>query len=298
MQKNSGDSFAEKMYQSMSDDELQNTLRCGTFSVGALNEDQIELILAEMARRGMNDPLRPAEAAWAEFKREYAGKESSYDSSTQLDKTNIARSKPNAHAGIRNAKRRIAVLAAVLIIVLASLMTVQANGVDIFGAIARWTSELFSFGRTEEKRGLVVDGKWPEIDLNENQKFTSLQEALDFYGVIEASAPKYLPDGFAPQNVNVETNGVWLTFFSSYTNNCGQVLAVSYNSYQETPLMYYEKAGSLSETFTIDDNVCKIFENIGNYTAAWITPHFECCVSVPTDAMDIDMLKEILVSMQ
>ena len=44
MQKNSGDSFAEKMYQSMSDDELQNTLRCGTFSVGALNEEQIELI--------------------------------------------------------------------------------------------------------------------------------------------------------------------------------------------------------------------------------------------------------------
>ena len=297
MQKNSGDSFAEKMYQSMSDDELQNTLRCGTFSVGALNEEQIELILAEMARRGMNAPHRSAEAAWSEFKREYAGKESSYDD-TPFDETNIAHSKHGAQVRIRNAKRRIAVAAAVLVVVLASLMTVQANGVDVFGAIARWTSELFSFGRTEENRGLVVDEKWPEIDVNENRQFTSLQEALDFYGVTEVVAPKCLPGGFALQNVNVETNGVWLTFFSSYTNNCGQVLAVSYNSYQGTPLMYYEKAGSVSETFTIDDNVCKIFENVGNYTAVWITPHFECCVSAPTDAMDIDMLKEILVSMQ
>ena len=298
MQKNSGDSFAEKMYQSMSDDELQNTLRCGTFSVGALNEEQIELILAEMARRGMNDPLRSAEAAWAEFKREYAGKESSYDNSTQFDGTNIARSKPNAHAGIRNAKRRIAVFAAVLIIVLASLATVQANGVDVFGAIARWTSELFSFGRTEENRDLVVDGKQPEIDPVENQQFTSLQEALDFYGVTEVAAPQWIPDGFVPQIVNVNPNGTWLEFLASYTNGSGQVLAVSYNSYQETPLMYYEKAGSLSETFMTGDSVCKVFENIGNYTAAWITPHFECCVSAPTDAMDIDMLKEVLVSMQ
>ena len=29
----------------------------------------------------------------------------------------------------------------------------------IFGAIVRWTEELFSFGRTEETRSLVVDGK-------------------------------------------------------------------------------------------------------------------------------------------
>ena len=297
MQKNSGGSFAEKIYQSMSDDELQNTLRCGTFSVGALNEEQIELILAEMARRGMNAPLRSAEVAWSEFKREYAGKESSYDD-TPFDETNIAHSKHGAQVRIRNAKRRIAVFAAVLIIVLASLATVQANGVDVFGAIARWTSELFSFGRTEENRDLVVDEKWPEIDVNENRQFTSLQEALDFYGVTEVAAPQWIPDGFVPQIVNVNPNGTWLEFLASYTNGSGQVLAVSYNSYQGTPLMYYEKAGSVSETFTIDDNVCKIFENVGNYTAVWITPHFECCVSAPTDAMDIDMLKEILVSMQ
>lgn len=85
---------------------------------------------------------------------------------------------------------------------------------------------------------------------------------------------------------------------TSYTNKSGQLLAVSYNSYQSTPLMYYEKSGSLLETFSTSGIMYSVFENVDNRTAAWITPHFECCISVPTDAMDIDMLKEILLSMQ
>lgn len=163
------------------------------------------------------------------------GKESSYDNSTQFDGTNIARSKPNAHAGIRNAKRRIAVFAAVLIIVLASLATVQANGV-VFSALSPdGLLNCSALAEPKKNRDLVVDGKWPEIDPVENQQFTSLQEALDFYGVTEVAAPQWIPDGFVPQIVNVNPNGTWLEFLASYTNGSGQVLAVSYNSYQETP---------------------------------------------------------------
>ena len=177
-------------------------------------------------------------------------------------------------------------------------MTVQASGVDVFGAIVRWTEELFSFGRTEETRSLVVDGKWPEIDPSKNQQFTSLQEALDFYGVTEVSEPRWIPSEFVREIVTVDTNGVWLSFFSSYANDSGQTLVVSYNSYQSTSLMYYEKAGSLLETFSTGGTVYNIFENVDNRTAAWITPHFECCISVPADAMDIDELKDILSSIQ
>lgn len=45
-------------------------------------------------------------------------------------------------------------LAAVICVLLTSLLTVQAAGIDVFGAIARWTTELFSFGKTEERRWL------------------------------------------------------------------------------------------------------------------------------------------------
>ena len=77
MQKDSGASFAETIYRKMSDEELQNTLRCETFSDGALDTRQIEMILAEMKRRGINNPSRSPEEAWNEFEQEYSEKESS-----------------------------------------------------------------------------------------------------------------------------------------------------------------------------------------------------------------------------
>ena len=288
MQNDSGASLAETIYRKMSDEELQNTLRCETFSDGALDVKQIEMILAEMERRGINDPSCSSEEAWNEFEQEYAPDA----------KACAAISGKPVHAHRRRPVRKLTILAATLVFLIASLLTVQASGVDVFGAIVRWTDELFSFGKTEENRGLVVDGKWPEIDLNKNQRFSSLQEALDFYGVTEVVAPRWIPDGFTPRIVAVNPNGTWLEFLAGYTNKSGQLLAISYNSYQSTPLMYYEKAGSLLETFSTGGIVYSIFENVDNRTAAWITPHFECCISVPTDAMDIDMLKEILLSMR
>lgn len=108
------------------------------------------------------------------------------------------------HAHRRRPVRKLTILAATLVFLIASLLTVQASGVDVFGAIVRWTDELFSFGKTEENRGLVVDGKWPEIDLNKNQRFSSLQEALDFYGVTEVVAPRWIPVDLSPRIVGCQ----------------------------------------------------------------------------------------------
>lgn len=298
MQNDSGASLAETIYRKMSDEELQNTLRCETFSDGALDVKQIEMILAEMERRGINDPSRSSEEAWNEFEQEYSGKISDYADCAPDAKACAAISGKPMHTHRRQPVRKLTILAATLVFLIASLLTVQASGVDVFGAIVRWTEELFSFGRTEETRSLVVDGKWPEIDLNKNQQFTSLQEALDFYGVTEVFEPRWIPDEFVREIVAVDTNGVWLSFFSSYANNSGQTLVVSYNSYQSASLMYYEKTDSLLETFVSDGVMYNIFKNVDNYTAAWITPHFECCISVPTDALDTDELKDILSSIQ
>lgn len=298
MQNDSGASLAETIYRKVSDEELQNTLRCETFSDGALDVKQIEMILAEMERRGINNPFRSSEEAWNEFEQEYSGKISDYADCAPDANACAATSGKPMHTHRRRPMRKLAILAATLVFLIASLLTVQASGVDVFGAIVRWTDELFSFGKTEENRGLVVDGKWPEIDLNKNQQFTSLQEALDFYGVTEVFEPRWIPNEFVQEIVTVDTNGVWLSFFSSYANNSGQTLVVSYNSYQSASLMYYEKTGSLLETFVSDGIMYNIFKNVDNYTAAWITPHFECCISAPTDAMDIDELKDILSSIQ
>ena len=298
MSENSGASFSEAIYKKMSDEELQNTLRCEMLSVGAPDHTQIEMILAEMERRGINEPIRSPEEAWAEFEEVYSGKESCYSDCASAISPHIEKLPSAPPRRRHHLKRKTLVLAAVISVMLASLLTVQAAGVDVFGAIARWTTELFSFGKTEESRGLVVDGKWPEIDLEQNQQFTSLQEALDYYGVTEVVAPQWIPDGFVQENISVEPNGVWLAFFAEYVDEDGKLLVISYSSYVSEPPTYYEKTSSLLEIFEANNSVYYALGNLKNYVIVWTTPHFECCVSAPLNSTDMNSLKNVILSMQ
>ncbi len=297
MPNNSGDSFAESLYRKMSDDELQNTLRCEMFSEGALDNKQFEMILAEMERRRINEPTRSPEDAWAEFESDYSGRESAYSDFAAASVPPEKALHADKQRRKRCSKRKAILLAAVICVLLTSLMTVQAAGIDVLGAIARWTTELFSFGKTEERSGLVVDGKWPEIDEKQNLQFTSLQDALDFYGVTEIEVPQWIPPEFTQEAIAVEQNGVWLTFFAEYTNN-DEIFIIRYNSYISEPPTYYEKSGNLLETVEAGGNTYRILQNVDNYAVVWLTPHFECCISMSTDSTDISSLKNIILSMQ
>ena len=297
MPNNSGDSFAESLYRKMSDDELQNTLRCEMFSEGALDNTQFEMILAEMERRRINEPTRSPEDAWAEFESDYSGRESAYSDFAAASVPPEKALHADKQCRKRCSKRKAILLASVICVLLASLMTVQAAGIDVLGAIARWTTELFSFGKTEERSGLVVDGKWPEIDEKQNLQFTSLQDALDFYGVTEIEVPQWIPPEFTQEAIAVEQNGVWLTFFAEYTNN-DEIFIIRYNSYISEPPTYYEKSGNLLETVEAGGNTYRILQNVDNYAVVWLTPHFECCISMSTDSTDISSLKNIILSMQ
>lgn len=297
MPNNSGDSFAESLYRKMSDDELQNTLRCEMFSEGALDNTQFEMILAEMERRRINEPTRSPEDAWAEFESDYSGRESAYSDFAAASVPPEKALHADKQRRKRCSKRKAILLAAVICVLLTSLLTVQAAGIDVFGAIARWTTELFSFGKTEERSGLVVDGKWPEIDEEQNLQFASLQDALDFYGVTEIEVPQWMPSGFTQEKVTVEPNGVWLTFSVEYMSNNGDALiVVDYNSYNSIPTNYYEKLVESPQSFIINKTKYNIVNNSTNSTVAWTTPHFECFISVPMD--DIEVLRRIISLIQ
>ena len=85
---------------------------------------------------------------------------------------------------------RIAIIAAVLC---AFMFTVQASGLDIFGAIARWTSEQFSFVKAGEEK-----------PPHENLAYASLQEALDDCGVTEKLSPTHFPEGAVFSDIRIQ----------------------------------------------------------------------------------------------
>lgn len=64
------------------------------------------------------------------------------------------------------------------------------------------------------------------------------------------------------------------------------------------PPTYYEKTDNLLETFNAGGNTYRILQNVDNYVVVWLTPHFECCISMSADSTDISSLKNIILSMQ
>lgn len=180
---------------------------------------------------------------------------------------------------------RMALTAAITVIcMMGSLVVAQAAGRDVLGALAQWTDEVFSFGEVRSDGAVDVpkDG------------FASLQAALDAYGITEVSEPTWIPEGYRFKSVTVDcrTNGDLIGMAAEYSNGT-YTLFVEFNNYRDEPSMQIEKTDVPVETFAVHDTTVYLLENINNNAAAWMTEHFECCI---TGAVEKSELQQMVLS--
>lgn len=292
MTEHSGGNFAETVYGVMSDEELQNTLRCETFLNGALDTRQIETILAEMERRGINSPSRSPDESWNEFEKSYSDQESCYieyvPPSSPCPEMVPAALPRHRH----RLKHKTIVLAAVISVALASILTVQAAGVDIFGAISRWTAELFSLGTMEDQKRPDDNETWIVSIPEDGASFDSLQEALDACGITEVVAPKWMPNTFSRVTVHVENANHGVSISATYSNESDEYIIVEY--IYNSNFNYYEKVDVHPSEYECNGQVYSIIENSKEFLVVWKTEHFECYISAPVDS---DTLYRIIRSL-
>lgn len=274
MNQTSGAGFSERLYRNLSTEELQNELRCMTFAEGEIDMKQTDQILSELKRRNVNLPEHTAEDAWQEYQAVYADLEPDCAECEAVPPA-AERTKPRRHRGL-------IMIAATIAALLVSLVTVQAAGFDVWGAIARWTTELFGFG-SPARQGLVVDGEWPEVDIDPEQTFSSLQEALDMYGESEIAAPTWVPDGYALENVTVAESNVWLDFIAVYVDAKKNCLVISYCSSDDAIFATYEKIAVSPAIEKLNERAYYSIDNSKNISVIWSTEHFECLITGPID---------------
>lgn len=173
-----------------------------------------------------------------------------------------------AHSVRSRPRRAVRLIAAAAAVMLGCMMAAQALGVDVFGAIAHWTEETFRIGVPPQSE--LVQPSQPLSD--EALSYTSLQEALDAYGIAEVAAPGWLPEGFELIEVKVSPTPRLVGFHAAY--ECGErFLAVSIRQYANA-----EDASS--SIFEKDDTPVTLYEHSGithyimsNYdqlTAVWM----------------------------
>ena len=183
----------------------------------------------------------------------------------------------------KQVRRTVLVAAAAIACMLAVMVTVQAAGVDIFGAMARWTEDIFSFGRISPDS--VVSDK-----LNTGtagQEFSSLQEALDAYSLTEVHEPTWLPDKYVLEELNVMClDDPFLRTFSAFYTDGEKFASIGIMSYEGEPVAQVEKTGSPVEMVEKNGSTFYLIQNTGNYTIAWYTNQYEYYLS-SNDGEDI-----------
>lgn len=194
---------------------------------------------------------------------------------------------------------RAGLIAALTIICLMGCMVVaQAAGVDVFGAIARWTDEVFSLG-TIHSSGADDGTMNPSLADNgvsssNKTTYTSLQNALDDYGITEIHEPTWIPEGYSLNDVEVlcMPNGTLWHLSAEYSNGF-EFLLFEVESYQSKPNSQIEKNNAPVEILPAEGITIYLLENINNNVAVWATEHYEYSVSGSVEKAE---LQEIVLS--
>lgn len=200
-----------------------------------------------------------------------------------------------------NRLRHAAVVAAAAIAcMLAVIVTAQAAGIDVFGAIARWTKDVFSFGQISPD-SVVTDSFDRSVGENKigmpapEQKFSSLQEALDAYGMTEVHEPHWLPEGYTMSEVDTmhsndpPTETYYVAY--AYKDNYIQIDIIRCIG---VPTMQVEKTDTFVETIEQNGITFYLIENTNSYTITWCTEEYEYYIS---GKLGKDVLWEIAASM-
>lgn len=167
----------------------------------------------------------------------------------------------------RRSLARIAIIAAALC---AFVFTAQASGLDIIGAIARWTSEQFSF--------VKVDGEEEANGVREGVKYDTLQAALDEYGIIDKLLPTRFPNGTSLGEVNVLISEDSPVFFGMYLLPDGKFY-ISIQSVQNIPYSEVEINNLDVEIYEIEGIKHYLMTDVKQHKITWYNGIWECYIS-------------------
>ena len=283
-------------FDHMPTEELENILRLD-FQLPegeGLDADTILYIAEIIAGReaSSSQPSCPdAEAAWQDLLSQYLPE----GTNGLLSDGAGAESVPSPRQPSPSARRhsrgirwmiRIAGVAAILaILFFVTTITAYALGYDVWGTIAKWSSETFSFASKESGDRTDVPGQQSNI-----LEFSSIQETLDYYGIEETIAPTWIPERFVLEFVEAAENAGLIAFNAHYSYG-EDILAMSAFCHKEPQEKYaqWQKDDVEPTTYEAGGVTHYLMTNMGRQVAVWMTGNCECNITG-------DMSKEELLA--
>lgn len=179
---------------------------------------------------------------------------------------------------------------AAVIAVLASMVTVQAFGVVIFGFFGRWTDEQFTFTGSANKAGYQEkDRNYPFAE-GETAEFSTLDEALEAFRINLPLVPHWFPERFGELEVTGSVMPSGMLIFAS-SGEGEQFLTVEYSEFGEDgPAVVVEK--DKNETIVYETNGMRhyIVTDHGDCRAAWTVDNILCIICAPITVEEMERI--------
>lgn len=169
---------------------------------------------------------------------------------------------------------KILPIAAALIFLFGSV-TAQAFGLDIFGAIARWTSEVFQLSDSSTPHAAIGTNPLAE---GEGVYYDSLEEAVDAFGITAPIAPKWIPERFKLVKVSAVNKSGGVLIYADYESNDG-FLQVRYKEVKNIDFSSLEQEGSGVETRFKNGLEHYLLSDMDREKAFWQNGELECQIA-------------------
>ena len=164
-------------------------------------------------------------------------------------------------------------IAAALVLLLGSV-SAQAFGFDLFGALARWTAEIFHIGSDEVPYAAITLRPLAE---GESAQYDSLQEAADAFGITEPIVPTWIPERFELMNVTAANREEKIFICAEYVHE-DEFLQIRYNEIETNSNIVEKEDGSV-KSHSFGNIQHYLFFDLGRTKAVWQNGSLDCCIA-------------------
>lgn len=274
--------------EQLSTEQLEDILRADLASEDQENDEAVFHILEVLEKREKENPtgrLPDTDQAWKEFQQYYNIPEGEGQSLYPVRSDPETQPAPTSTKKNRRFRpRKVLVVVAVLVLMFGSMLTAQAAGVDIFGAIGRWTEEKFHFEITPASEDGTTD--------------YTFREASRKRGLPQSLIPTWYPKGFEssePIDDSVEdyVDSVYCEYINKEENRSYSVMVSRYYDSNSIAATVYEKDDTKVEIYENNGRNFYIMSNLDTLTATWSDGKMSIDIS---GQLEINELKHIIDS--
>lgn len=274
--------------EQLSTEQLEDILRADLASEDQENNEAVFHILEVLEKREKENPtgrLPDTDQAWKEFQQYYNIPEGEGQSLYPVRSDPETQPAPTPTKKSRRFRpRKVLVVAAVLVLMFGSMLTAQAAGVDVFGAIGRWTEEKFHFEITPASEDGTTD--------------YTFREASRKRGLPQSLIPTWYPKGFEssePIDDSVEdyVDSVYCEYINKEENRSYLAMVSRYYNSNSIAATVYEKDDTEVEIYENNGRNFYIMSNLDTLTATWSDGKMSIDIS---GQLEINELKHIIDS--